>query len=174
MKVLEVVEVRNATDYTWTTGNNSAISHVRLIDSGAAGEVHEDIQNEVHAVLKLCRPGSPKSIVAVLGHGNIPPSYYFIDMELCDINLESYIQCAETRKRLPPLSDSSLQWTKMVQLWDLMEDIASGIAFIHSEKEIHRDLKPRNSKSRILAKTLIEVKFYTRIAIKLGRLLTLD
>lgn len=95
-------------------------------------------------------------------------------MELCDMNLECYIQCPETRKRLPPLSGSSLQWTKMIQLWDLMEDITSGIAFIHSEKEVHRDLKPRNSKSRFLAKTLIDIQFYTRIAIKLGRLLTLD
>lgn len=28
-------------DFTWTTGNNPVISHRRLIDSGAFGEVHE-------------------------------------------------------------------------------------------------------------------------------------
>ena len=27
--------------FAWTIGNDSALSHVRLIDSGAAGEVHE-------------------------------------------------------------------------------------------------------------------------------------
>ena len=28
-------------DYTWTTGNNAALSHIRTIDRGASGEVHE-------------------------------------------------------------------------------------------------------------------------------------
>jgi len=28
-------------DYSWTRGDNAAISHVRIIDSGASGEVHE-------------------------------------------------------------------------------------------------------------------------------------
>ena len=28
-------------DYTWTAGDESTISHVRVIDSGAGGEVHE-------------------------------------------------------------------------------------------------------------------------------------
>ena len=28
-------------DYTWTAGEESTISHVRVIDSGAGGEVHE-------------------------------------------------------------------------------------------------------------------------------------
>jgi hypothetical protein len=28
-------------DYTWTAGDDPIISHVRIIDSGAGGEVHE-------------------------------------------------------------------------------------------------------------------------------------
>lgn len=28
-------------DYTWTTGNDAALSHIRIIDRGASGEVHE-------------------------------------------------------------------------------------------------------------------------------------
>ena len=32
------------TDYTWTTGNNVDLSHIRIIDRGASGEVHEVAQ----------------------------------------------------------------------------------------------------------------------------------
>ena len=50
-----------------------------------------DIKNEIRVVEKLCSPGTHKNIVSVLRHGqlsNMP--YYFIDMELCDLDLETY------------------------------------------------------------------------------------
>jgi len=33
---------------------------------------------------------------------------------------------------------------RAAQIWNIMADISSGVAFIHSRGEIHRDLKPRN------------------------------
>jgi serine/threonine protein kinase len=33
----------------------------------------------------------------------------------------------------------------MTQIWDVMEDLTKGVAFIHSQGHVHRDLKPRNS-----------------------------
>lgn len=35
-------------------------------------------------------------------------------------------------------------WPSIMKIWRIMEDITSGIAFIHFHKEVHRDLKPRN------------------------------
>jgi len=40
----------------------------------------------------------------------------------------------------------TIQWNVRVkQIGGIMRDVANGTAFIHSLKEIHRDLKPRNS-----------------------------
>lgn len=61
---------------------------------------------------------------------------YYIDMELCDSNLEQFIQ------------DRSLSGTQVIsmeQIWIIMLHIARGVAFIHTQEEIHRDIKPRNS-----------------------------
>jgi len=30
------------------------------------------------------------------------------------------------------------------QVWNIMSQIAGGLSFIHSNKEVHRDLKPQN------------------------------
>lgn len=35
-------------DYAWTSGNDAGISHVRMIDKGAGGEVHEVVPNVNH------------------------------------------------------------------------------------------------------------------------------
>jgi hypothetical protein len=35
------IEGNDEWDYAWTTGNDPAVSHQRLIDSGAFGDVHE-------------------------------------------------------------------------------------------------------------------------------------
>lgn len=101
---------------------------------------------------KLCNPGAHKNIVAVFRHGKLPPSYYFLDMEFCDMNLDTFIErkwSPETAKELPQLTAKVSPRMRTAQIWDIMEDITSGLAFVHSKKEIHRDLKPRNSTSRM-------------------------
>ena len=35
------VGLQDEDDYTWACGNDSAMSHVRVIDKGGGGEVHE-------------------------------------------------------------------------------------------------------------------------------------
>ena len=32
----------------------------------------------------------------------------------------------------------------MAHIWDIVKDIALGLAFLHGIGEVHRDLKPRN------------------------------
>jgi serine/threonine protein kinase len=112
----------------------------------------EDVRNETRAVIKLCQPGSNSNIVSVLRHGRLVNSpYFFLDMELCDLNLETYIQRKWTealRHNVPQFSNVDILESrlKLAQVWNLMKDIANGIAYVHQHQEIHRDLKPRNGK----------------------------
>ena len=98
----------------------------------------------------LCKPNVHKNIVTVMRVGKIPKHlYWFIDMERCDLNLETYILrkwTARLHQRVPFFVniDSSPTSVKIAQARDLMKDIIEGLVFIHSHKMIHRDLKPRN------------------------------
>jgi len=73
-------------------------------------------------------------------------------MELCDFNLETYI--LQDRKpdvacKVPHFScfDVLTPHQRLAQLLTIMRDIANGVAFIHRNNEVHRDLKPRNGAS---------------------------
>jgi serine/threonine protein kinase len=72
---------------------------------------------------------------------------YFIDMELCDLNLETYIYggsvstIEENALHFRQLPSSPL---KVEQIWGIVTDITSGLAYIHDHGEVHRDLKPAN------------------------------
>lgn len=98
----------------------------------------------------LCKPNIHKNIVTVIRVGKIPKHmYWFIDMERCDLNLETYILrkwTARLHQRVPFFAsiDSSPTSVKVAQAKDLMKDVIEGLVFIHSHRMIHRDLKPRN------------------------------
>jgi serine/threonine protein kinase len=106
-----------------------------------------DIENEVRAITKLCGHDAHPNIVEVLRLGRLVGSpYYFIDMELCDMNLENYIYSNSPKQEsLPHFVKTAPSSVKASQIWNIMRQIASGVAFIHSHDEVHRDLKPRNS-----------------------------
>ena len=51
-----------------------------------------DVENEVKAITEICATTGHDNIIAILGHGPVPATdYYYIDMELCDVNLADYI-----------------------------------------------------------------------------------
>src|SRR5271155_628620 len=89
----------------------------------------EDIDNEINAITNLCTKAAHKNIVTVLRHGWLKSSpYYFIDMELCDINLETFIYTEsfdgfeddfDTNGKTP--MDVRIQ-----NIWPIMMDIVSG------------------------------------------------
>jgi serine/threonine protein kinase len=113
----------------------------------------EDVQNELRAVDKLRKYGSHKNIVKVFQQGELlPMSHYFIDMELCDMNLQTYIDRQPTlRLALDPVTTESVAGLfelspemKLGLIWCIMADITNGLIFVHAHSEVHRDLKPRN------------------------------
>jgi serine/threonine protein kinase len=63
-------------------------------------------------------------------------------MELANINLEDYNASSWIVSRT---SDHISPSKKAIEIWDIMIQIVNGVQFIHQNKEVHRDLKPRNS-----------------------------
>lgn len=103
----------------------------------------------------LCR-AAHQNIIAVYRHGQLQPphAFYYIDMELCDINLEEYIQC--TTRDVHGLMD----WDKAIEnghglflIFAILQEILCGLNFIHTHNEVHRDLNPQNG-SRCLCSVL--------------------
>jgi serine/threonine protein kinase len=107
----------------------------------------EYVQNELRAIDKLREPGH-RNVVDVLKHGELLyMSLYFIDMELCDMNLETFIHgessgTIDADSLYSPIHPSSL--LKVEQIRGIVTDITDGLAYIHGHGEVHRDLKPAN------------------------------
>ena len=113
----------------------------------------EDIDNEIRAIIRLCVNDVSRNIVSVFNHGWLKKSpYYFIDMELCDLNLETFIYSeyiSGFQKIFNPDSEPSKE-VRVRNMWPIMLDIVHGLQFIHRHGQVHRDIKPRNSKSQMI------------------------
>jgi serine/threonine protein kinase len=96
------------------------------------------IQNELRAVQKLCN-GRHRNVIKVLNTRELTEMsvFIFIDMELCEMNLDQFNAACWPEKAKP-------LWVGAKEIWNIMAQIADGLTFIHDQKEIHRDLKPRN------------------------------
>jgi serine/threonine protein kinase len=70
-------------------------------------------------------------------------------MELCDFTLNNYIQRSFKPRmvvKVPRLTDPELtSRARISHVWEIMEDVTKGVAFVHQNGYTHRDLKPRNS-----------------------------
>lgn len=110
---------------------------------------------EVRAIEKLFSNGAlHDNLVTVIAHGKLQGvPFYYIDMELCEGNLEEYIRGNQRQKfeqyNNPRLLNLSNCDCPVGSIWDVVEQIASGIQFIHSCGEVHRDLKPRNGTTTV-------------------------
>lgn len=129
----------------------------------------EDIKKEVEAVTKICATGGNENIVHILKHGPLPSTdYYYIDMELCDVNLADYISTSYNRTVLLPTTE--LQNAKepvfilypltpsrvhQENVYSIMSHIVCGLQFLHQHQLAHRDLKPKNGES---SKSSIKMK----------------
>jgi serine/threonine protein kinase len=129
----------------------------------------EDIENEVRAVKRLCMENSHKNVITVMKHGwllssdDSISSLYYIDMELCDENLDRYMKRAHNGPGLGQL-----------EIWDIVLQITSGVAFIHGLDEVHRDLKPKNSIIFDLKWLMLQSSFPYVVKVGYGRLQILE
>jgi serine/threonine protein kinase len=97
------------------------------------------------------------NIVDIFRHGKLrDEDRVFIDMELCDLSLNIFIQ---------KYWDAIGSWPdfEMTPAKGIIGDIANGLVFLHKQKFVHRDLKPGNGKtSSLVFKVLITVVLYSR------------
>ena len=109
-----------------------------------AGISQPHIDNEVRAINKLCKSNHP-NIVQVLGCGWLKPdgAFYFIDMELCEISLENYIQ-GGTINGLVDWNTVRIRDEVHEHAYKIMQQILNGLIYIHCRNEVHRDLSPNN------------------------------
>jgi serine/threonine protein kinase len=113
----------------------------------------EDIAKEVDIINQICTTGH-ENIVQIIRHNwSRSGPNYFIDMELCTLNLYDYIyhtqeysRCASALSNQPTFAkeDSSVH-LKLINIWTIIDHIAEGLKFMHDKRHIHRDLKPLNS-----------------------------
>jgi len=106
-----------------------------------------DIDNEVRAINKLCK-SKHSNIVQALDYGRLQADgvFYFIDMELCEISLEKYIQ-GETINSLINWNTVRIHNEVDEHAYTIMQQILNGMIYIHCLNEVHRDLSPSNGTS---------------------------
>lgn len=107
----------------------------------------DDFETEVKAMKMVCQQRSHLNVIRLFDDGTIVPnSLYYIDMELCDINLEQYINGIGTIVGFHRLRDWAKSEPDLFLITAIMQQLLSGLAFIHMQGQVHRDLKPRNGK----------------------------
>jgi serine/threonine protein kinase len=121
----------------------------------------QEIENEAR-MSKLLEEHKHPNIVTILGHGWIKNSgsVFFIDMELCDMSLIEYIRylkgeintsstgrnIAPSQQEYPSLIQADMSCECRVHnMWAIASQVAQGIAFLLSHKQVHRDITPKNS-----------------------------
>ena len=91
----------------------------------------EEIEREALAITKLCGGEKHMNIVQVIHHGKLDfTSYYFVDMELCDWNLNAYIY-PSTLSTLsvarPDFVNALICSIRNNEIWNIMKQITNGV-----------------------------------------------
>lgn len=107
----------------------------------------ESYRNEVEAMKTLSNK-SCRNTIQYINHGTIiSDSIYFIDMEFCDINLTQYIEGTHNVTGVHGLPVWNKENPDIFLITAIMQQLLSGLAFMHKESKVHRNLDPTNGKS---------------------------
>jgi serine/threonine protein kinase len=107
-------------------------------------EDEKDYKKEVENMKILCNK-SHKNIIQYIGDGIIAPtSFYYIDMELCDIDLSKYMNGGNNVIGVHGLPSWNKDDPDVFMIVAIMQQLLSGLAFMHKENKVHRDLDPTN------------------------------
>jgi hypothetical protein len=91
---------------------------------------------------------SDNIVVVIRNDWLLDSKFYYIDMDQYETSLEQYILGVGpfTYERLenPRLFGAGSGERGIWNTWDIMEQIASGVTFIHHAKLVHGNLKTRN------------------------------
>lgn len=128
------------------------------------------IETEIRAITELSNAGGHANLVKILRHGSLGHrTDYYIDMELCHMNLKDYIYgqrpldlSAGTLEDRAFVHHDASSTDKMMNIWTVILHISAGIDFIHVRQQIHRDLKPENSKHNIRQRLIVSPIFLPR------------
>lgn len=75
-------------------------------------------------------------------------------MEYCDCNLDEYIRGTPQALSIPvlllhPYPKAKEEGRLSLIICAIIQQVLSGLVFVHHQGKVHRDLKPQNSKIRI-------------------------
>src|SRR5271154_106797 len=122
------------------------------------------IRKEVEAIKKL---DTHVNIIQVLNHGPMSKHiFYFIDMELCDLNLHDYIR-GQNPSELPYFSRGE-GVKSVLQIGTVMSHIASGVQYIHCQNRVHRDINPMNGEALCGMTDLCSFVFLPEFNVEVG------
>jgi serine/threonine protein kinase len=122
----------------------------KLIRVNGVGYTDREIAERLEDSLQLCRTPH-ENILQIISHGLLEQhrTTYFIDTEYCDLSLERYMY---SKKSLDLGEVMLLQdYSKMVGdgnlapfICGVMQELLSGLIFLHRSGRKHGDLSPRN------------------------------
>ena len=106
-----------------------------------------DISNEICMIEKLCKQGH-ENLIRCFNHSlfKLNHSIYFIDMELCKLNLDKYLNNTITDiSGLPSWEFGISNGHAWFLIFAIVQQIIHAVVFIYDNREVHRDLSPQNS-----------------------------
>lgn len=149
----------------------------------------EDVENEAAVISQVCRSGQSNTVVEVYDNGWLPgfdPSYYYVDMEYCSQTLEEWIHGPSrsnnseggrlttdaVESSLTTAGHETISGYVSEEVLDILQNITSGLKYLHQNGVVHRDLKPRNSIISLqFSKSNISSTLFTlRPALEISRL----
>lgn len=112
-----------------------------------AGDISEEgIRAEAHTIEELGKT-SHDNIIHIFDHGRFSAAspMYFIDMELCEIDLEAYISIKKRGIRGLVDWDVALgEGQCEFLIIAILQQLLAGLSFMHKHNMVHRDMAPQN------------------------------